>query len=110
MPDGHVRAEASAMWLIRTEWAGRAPLDCPVGVDLEIVVNRPGRLTRKKDPHHRLLCVSKPDVDNVAKLILDAVVKAGVITDDTRVADLRVRKMYAAIGEMPHVRLTLFTL
>lgn len=49
----------------------------------------------------RLPCGSKPDADNVAKLALDALVKAAVVWDDALVVDLRCRKVWAALGETP---------
>lgn len=41
----------------------------------------------------------KPDIDNVAKLALDALVKAGAVYDDTYVVELEAYKDYAEPGE-----------
>ena len=41
---------------------------------------------------------TKPDVDNLAKLILDAMTKAGYWHDDNQVCDLRVTKYNSPIG------------
>jgi len=38
--------------------------------------------------------VKKPDADNIAKGVLDALVRAGVLADDAPVAELEVRKFY----------------
>jgi len=35
----------------------------------------------------------KPDVDNIAKAVLDAIVQAGILEDDTQVVDLEVRRV-----------------
>ena len=40
----------------------------------------------------------KPDVDNVAKLVLDALVDAGLLSDDSIVQSLSVKKMYVTTG------------
>lgn len=42
--------------------------------------------------------ITKPDVDNLAKLILDAMTKAGYWLDDNQVCDLRVTKYNSPIG------------
>ena len=109
MPKAHVEAEMGAMILIRHAWRGQPPLDAAVRVELDVVIARPGRLCRRKDPIGRLWCCSKPDADNVAKLMLDAMTKAGVVVDDTRVVQLVVAKQYCSILplEQPHVRIRL---
>lgn len=50
---------------------------------------------------------TKPDFDNLAKSICDGISASGLWTDDARVFDGRVRKFYAAIGEAPHVEVTI---
>lgn len=49
---------------------------------------------------------TRPDVDNLAKLLLDAMVSAGWLTDDTRVIELVAAKRYAGDDETPGVELT----
>lgn len=88
----------------------RPPLDEPVTVEMDAIMERPRSLlkepTRRSagSPRRRIPCVSKPDASNVAKLYEDALVRAGVLRDDSRVVRLVITKMYAAIGEQPHVR------
>jgi Holliday junction resolvase RusA-like endonuclease len=41
-----------------------------------------------------------PDTDNLAKLALDAIVKAGLISDDATVSCLIVRKTWAQAGKL----------
>ena len=69
--------------------------------------HRPKRLLRKKDPEHRIWHGSKPDIDNVAKCVLDAMVMAGVIRDDSQVVDIHARSVYVSKSEGPglHVRM-----
>jgi Holliday junction resolvase RusA-like endonuclease len=42
----------------------------------------------------------KPDSDNIAKAILDAITKAGVWVDDCQIADLRIRKVWDSKGSI----------
>lgn len=42
-------------------------------------------------------CVGKPDADNAAGIPMDALVKAGVLRDDTQVVELRVRRRYVPL-------------
>ena len=93
--DEHVAAEATFVHAAHVEWHGRPALDEPVTVEIETFHARPARLRRKADRGSPALpFVGKPDGDNVAKLVLDALTKAGVWRDDTRVADLVVRRRY----------------
>ena len=92
----HTRQQAVAAW------QKREPLTGPVGVSILSVHKRPGRLCRKRDPRGRVLACCKPDIDNIAKLAMDALSKAGIYNDDTQVVRLRAESWYQAIGD--HVR------
>jgi Holliday junction resolvase RusA-like endonuclease len=46
-------------------------------------------------------CLAKPDPDNVAKAVCDALTKAGIYLDDQAVSFLAVSTFYAAEGEAP---------
>lgn len=50
---------------------------------------------RTDAPHRH---TTKPDIDKLARAVLDALTAAGVIRDDSRVADLHVTKRY---GDQP---------
>lgn len=64
--------------------------DLPLSVNITVLVTKPK--TSK-------LTFPKPDTDNYAKTVLDAVTKAGNIWhDDTQVIDLHVTKLFAAEG------------
>jgi Holliday junction resolvase RusA-like endonuclease len=41
----------------------------------------------------------RPDADNLAKLVLDAAMKAGLIADDATVSCLAIRKTWGRVGE-----------
>ena len=82
---------AEAMALIRAEWGDRpaAPKGTPVAVTIvttrPLPASRPKRVAWEAD-------TAKPDADNIAKLVLDAL--NGVAwADDTQVTDLTVQKM-----------------
>jgi Holliday junction resolvase RusA-like endonuclease len=119
MPDTSTAWEAAAVYVLRREWGGREPLRGAIAVGIEAVFARPkgllprahgGTMTRAMlldldelwgGYIQRLPCGNKPDVDNVAKLAMDALVKAGVVLDDCAVVELHCRKAWAAIGEQP---------
>lgn len=106
MPDNTVAWEERARQIARCSWSAE-PLDEPLELVVLAVMHRPDRLRRKKDPRGRIPACCKPDGDNVLKLAQDALVKAGVLLDDTRVVDARVVKVYAALEpvEQEHVRI-----
>ena len=112
---GHVRlytpkktadwARSSAL-IMRNAWM-RAPSDDLCKAEIVAVFSRPKRLLRKKDPEARMWHGSKPDIDNVAKSVLDSLVMAGVIRDDTQVVFLTARSVYASKSEGPCVEVKL---
>jgi Holliday junction resolvase RusA-like endonuclease len=51
----------------------------------------------------RLWHIKKPDADNVAKIVLDALVRAGVIEDDAGIVYQTTRKVIRAVDERPGV-------
>jgi Holliday junction resolvase RusA-like endonuclease len=85
----------------------RGPSDDLCRADIVAVFSRPKRLLRKKDPCCRIYHGSKPDIDNVAKSVLDSLVMAGVIRDDKQVVELFVRSVYASKEEGPCVEVRL---
>lgn len=110
--NGHARAytpaktaswESGAAWLMRNEWGIHAPYEGPVRVTVEAVASRPKRLLRKADPEGRMWRCAKPDVDNVLKAVLDALVNAGVLRDDVQAVEVVARSWYASRSEGPAV-------
>lgn len=73
--------------------------DCALAVEIDIFRSPPQSISKVKKnslslKNETLTPVTKPDVDNYAKGIKDAL--NGVIwTDDSKVVDLRVRKFYS---------------
>jgi Holliday junction resolvase RusA-like endonuclease len=91
-----------AVEVLACHWDGAPHADLATVV-IDAVFSRPKRLLRRLDPVGRIPHSSKPDADNVAKAVLDAMVKAGVLRDDALVNELTVRKWYAARDEGPCV-------
>lgn len=107
--------EAGAAMVLRSAW-GKAPHDGPVRVTVDAVASRPKAMLPREmggsapksrpPPVGRCWRTTKPDVDNVAKATLDALVQAGVIRDDVQVVELVARSLYAALDEGPCVEVT----
>jgi crossover junction endodeoxyribonuclease RusA len=70
------------------------PLEGPLLVGMRFYLPRPKRLMRKCDPDTRLRHTAKPDVDNLAKAVLDALTAAGWWADDSQVCSLTIEKWY----------------
>jgi len=83
--------------------AGQAPpspLEGPLRVTILEVRRRPQRLNRKRDPDDRMPCDKRPDIDNIAKIVLDAL-DGWWWHDDGQVCELHATKMYAERGGRP---------
>jgi Holliday junction resolvase RusA-like endonuclease len=74
------------------------PIDYPVTLRLIWLMPRPNRLSRKKDPDGIVWCDQKPDIDNLAKSTIDAKQTAGWFSDDRRVVNSEMCKVYHAKG------------
>lgn len=114
-PDATIAWEHAAELRFKDAWS-RDPLDRD-GVEIVVVVEAvhartkdllPGK--RKTVPVGRLPCRKKPDLDNVAKIALDALVLARVLEDDCAVSSVVAEKFYAALDEGPSVRVRVFAL
>ena len=78
--------------------------DCPMwprgeGLDVELnfVMPRPASAPKKATP----AATKRPDVDKLARAVLDALSSAGVWADDSQVTRLVASKRIAQIGERP---------
>lgn len=67
----------------------------PVDVELNFVMPRPVSTPKRSTPP----AVKKPDVDKLARAVLDALSSAGVWCDDSQVVRLVATKRIAQIGE-----------
>lgn len=83
---------------LRFQNAGGAITDKPVRVEI-VAFFEPPKSARKKDwavmLANLILPTKKPDIDNIAKIILDALNKIAYV-DDAQVIELSVIKRYAA--------------
>lgn len=83
---------------------GGSPLNCPLRLIIIAVFPRPGNKIYKKREMPRAPKASKPDFDNLAKSVCDAL--NGIIwRDDSLVTDGRVIKRIARGDEQPHVEI-----
>lgn len=87
--------------------AGVQQIAGPVRLVVTAYMPRPKRLCRKKDPQHALPALCKPDFDNIAKGVADALIGVAY-ADDSAVVDGRCLKMYHEIGGMPRTEVMVF--
>lgn len=71
---------------------GALPFDAPVEVIVTFSFVLPRTVKNRPYPSVR------PDVDKLARAVLDGLTAGGVFTDDARVVDLHARKRYAAVA------------
>lgn len=75
---------------------------CPLGVSLSFTMPRPKSHYRANGllkPTQQLMHTKKPDCDNIAKAVLDALTDAGAWTDDAQVVLLNVAKRWCHAGQ-----------
>jgi Holliday junction resolvase RusA-like endonuclease len=84
------RAQTMRMQMDGRLNAGALPLRHRVAATLSFRLRRP--VSAPKRVTHPL---RKPDVDNLAKAVLDALVEAGVLGDDALITDLNISKRFA---------------
>jgi len=85
-------------WDIKRAWPSDQMFDGPVRVSIIAIFARPKSATTKRGPNLRYPCTKKPDWDNIAKSICDAL-NGVAYRDDAQVADGRVERWIAAAGE-----------
>ena len=74
----------------------------PIQVRIVAVHKRPQRLLRRSDPIGRIWKTTKPDIDNIAKIVYDA--GNGILwADDCQIARSVCEDVYAAKNEEPAV-------
>jgi crossover junction endodeoxyribonuclease RusA len=90
-------------WHVREDMAAEdvPTLEGPVEVRATFTLPRP-----KSAPRHRWAPDRKPDLDKLARALLDALVAGGAVVDDAQVVSLLVSKVYPADGNLPGVTFT----
>jgi Holliday junction resolvase RusA-like endonuclease len=81
-------------------------LDGPVKCTITAIFQRPASKTRKRGDNPRLAHTSKPDCDNLAKGILDAL-NGVAFKDDSQVVELVVRKFTGTPDELARVEVSI---
>ncbi len=84
-------------------------LDGPISLELTFIHSRPNRLKAKKHSDGRILKDTRPDLDNLIKLVLDALQLTGIIEDDKQVVRICATDYYAARHEEAHTHYQLYT-
>ena len=97
-PDATRQYERDAKIIIKAAMAGRPPLEGPVSVVIYAWFKKPKR--KLKSFHH----TSKPDADNICKILCDAM-NGIAFVDDSQVCELHVYKLYG-VSQRVHVTMT----
>lgn len=110
---GHVHAHQPSMrWeesaAVQMRAAIGTPMyDQPLKMEVTAYFTRPQRLMRKSSPQNRVHHTAKPDADNILKNVGDALVRAGVVRDDSVINCQFCVKYYAAKGAPPETSVML---
>ena len=103
--NGHVYTPRSAdAWkaAVRVAWRAQQqePLEGPVRLGLQFAMPRPashttsrGAMTKSAPAAH----ICKPDIDNLAKAVMDALTDAGAWRDDCQIVELTIGKHYSHV-------------
>lgn len=87
---------------LRFQNTGGVITDKPVKIEI-VAFFAPPKSTRKKEKAemlaNRILPVKKPDCDNIAKIVLDALNKIAY-KDDSQVIELSVKKLYSEVAKV----------
>ena len=80
------------------------PIDGAWSLAVVFYLPRPKRLGKRNDSPP---CIAKPDIDNLVKAAVDAIVAAGVARDDAPLWTLHARKLYCEYGDTPRAEFQL---
>ena len=98
----HTIETAARITATRNNWTHH---DEPLAVHIHFRLQPPKRRTA----HTRNEPAVRPDIDKLARAVLDALTHAGTITDDARVTLLTSQKTWTAPGEPPGATITITT-
>ena len=80
-----------------------------LSLDVTFVMKRPAS-TPKSRVGRFLKAGSRGDLDNYVKSLLDGLQRGGVVPNDAAVVEIKANKVYAALGESPHIEVKLWSL
>jgi Holliday junction resolvase RusA-like endonuclease len=96
-PEKTARAENLVMLTATEAMRGRLPTERPVRVEIEAFFTMPRSMSiRKRTSMAEAPCMKKPDMDNIAKLVLDAM-NGVVYADDSQVVCMELVKRWSII-------------
>ena len=97
-------SKAVKPWRVDVAWRVRGafltPFDGPVKLELEFVMPRPKSTPKKSTP----AAIKRPDVDKLARAVLDAITGV-VVADDSQIVHLVATKRIAELDEPTGVML-----
>lgn len=80
----------------------------PIYMEVHFYHKRPKRLCRKKDPVFSIPKETKPDLDNLVKLVKDALNDCNYWADDKHNTTILADKRYVAKGEEPRTEIYIY--
>jgi Holliday junction resolvase RusA-like endonuclease len=80
----------------------------PISVVITFVHARPKKYLRQKDTIARIPKTTKPDIDNLVKMILDCLQRTPLLHDDKQVVMLCASDWWASKFEEPHTEIKIF--
>lgn len=84
------------------------PFVGPIRLSVAVFMPRPKRLLKRNCYPGTIPHIGKPDADNLAKAIMDAMTVAGWWGDDAQVYSLEVEKFYHALGARSGAMVTVY--
>ena len=91
--------------LLRLHWRG--PQVEYAHLQVVLLMDRPKHMLKPSSDPNRCWCNVLPDIDNLLKVLMDAIKKAGIVYDDGRVVRVDIVKLYRAVNEGPGVYLAI---
>ena len=106
MPKKYTDYKKAAIAQLQAQWTAEQ-ITKSSSVVLSYVFSRPKSTPKKRTA--RAPKTTKPDIDNLIKATLDALVDAGVFQDDNIVYEIRATKHIAGIADDPHTQISIIS-
>lgn len=81
----------------------------PIALEITYYSKRPKSLQNNSVPSEAIYKVTKPDIDNLTKLLLDCCTQAQLWTDDCQIVHTVIRDMYTPLNQSPKTVIQLWT-